>query len=107
MRIQLHYSASCGQREQGAWVLGRTVQGLGLRGYIEGFRVSTQGEAERYGRTDSPIILLHGRDIPPSGPACLDCRTCKGADGSQQGLPEVGRVMWALEAGQTRLVCRG
>lgn len=107
MQIQLLCAPGCGHREQAALALGKAMQELGLRGYVEGVRVTTRAEAERYGMVGSPTILLNGRDIAPGRQPSLECRRYQRDDGGQQGWPNVELLKWALEVRQTPLACCG
>ncbi|MER5597980.1 hypothetical protein [Streptomyces sp. NPDC002265] len=77
--------------------LARALEGRGAE--VTLVEVRDAGQAERFGMTGSPTVLIDGVDpfAVPGAPASLSCRLYRGPDGRAEGAPSVADLQRALD----------
>jgi hypothetical protein len=84
-------------------VMHRITQALGERSAdIDRIEIAGQDEAERWGMTGSPTVLINGADpfTVAGTPASVSCRIYRGPDGTTDVAPSVADLRWALDAAE-------
>ncbi|MFE2587185.1 hypothetical protein [Streptomyces sp. NPDC059378] len=98
MRITVLTVPDCPNAPVIAERLARVLEGRGA--VVALVEVRDAGQAERFGMTGSPTVLIDGVDpfAVPGAPSSLSCRLYRGPDGRAEGAPGVADLQRALDA---------
>jgi hypothetical protein len=97
MSVQLLYLDGCPNAATAQERLEAAIRGVGTGISIGKVLIKHRADAERYGFTGSPTILVNGSDpfAPAGAPVALTCRVYSSEDGPS-GSPTAARLIEAL-----------